>query len=351
MILFQLVAGLFILILVHELGHFLAAKMVGIEIEEFGIGFPPRIMELFEYKGTKFTLNWIPLGGFVRPKGENNPDIEGGLAAANPFARLFVLISGPAMNLAAGVIIFAVIISRIGAPILDQVKILTVSPDSPAESAGLLPEDVVVSINNVGIKSMELLVDQVQSNLDKEIDIIILRDDLELNFAATPSSLRDPKDGALGIEMSYPTVPIPTSEALIAGAGAVYENIKFIMSIPSRMINGTAQAEEVRLVGLKGMFDMIEVQNERDAVAPDNISGINTLSLFGAITVSLGLFNLFPIPPLDGGHILFLIPEIFFRKRVPQNFAKTVQLAGFAFFILVMIYVNVQDFINPAELP
>ena len=134
MILLQLVAGLFILIFIHELGHFIAAKLVGIEIEEFGIGFPPRIMELFEFWGTKFTLNWIPLGGFVRPKGENDPEIEGGLAAANPFARLFVLLSGPAMNLFAGVIIFAIIIARMGEPVFDQVVILEVKSGSPAEA-------------------------------------------------------------------------------------------------------------------------------------------------------------------------------------------------------------------------
>ncbi|MCH7662530.1 MAG: site-2 protease family protein [Chloroflexi bacterium] len=136
MILVQFIVGIAILILIHEFGHFLAARLVNVEIEEFGIGFPPRIKELFEYKGTKFTLNWIPLGGFVKPKGENNPGIEGGLAAASPWARLFVLLAGPAMNLGAAVIIFAVIFLRIGGPDSDKVIVLEVDPESPQKSLG-----------------------------------------------------------------------------------------------------------------------------------------------------------------------------------------------------------------------
>ena len=88
-------------VLIHEFGHFIAARLSGIEVEEFGIGLPtPGALTLFTWKGTRFTLNWLPLGGFVRPKGENDPNIPGGLAAASPWKRLFVLFAGPFMNLA-----------------------------------------------------------------------------------------------------------------------------------------------------------------------------------------------------------------------------------------------------------
>jgi regulator of sigma E protease len=94
------------MILLHELGHFLAARFFGIEVEEFGFGLPPKMFSLFHWKETEFTLNWLPIGGFVRPKGENDPNVPGGLAAANPWKRLGVLFAGPVMNLLTGLIVF-----------------------------------------------------------------------------------------------------------------------------------------------------------------------------------------------------------------------------------------------------
>jgi regulator of sigma E protease len=117
------IAGLAALIIVHELGHFLAARLFKVEVEEFGIGFPPRIVKLFEAGGTVFSLNWIPLGGFVRPKGENDPDVPGGLAAASPWVRLAVLFSGPAMNLLAGVILASLLFYNLGEPMVDKVTV------------------------------------------------------------------------------------------------------------------------------------------------------------------------------------------------------------------------------------
>ena len=116
--------------MVHELGHFFAARFFKVEVEEFGIGFPPRLATLFTSKGTRFTLNWIPLGGFVRPKGENDPSVPGGLAAANPWVRLGVLFAGPMMNILLGVILSVIVVYNLGEP--DKVKIAEISPNSPA---------------------------------------------------------------------------------------------------------------------------------------------------------------------------------------------------------------------------
>src|SRR4030065_2480745 len=96
--LFIFIVGLAALILIHEFGHFIAARLLKVEVEEFGIGFPPRLVKLFEHKGTIFSLNWIPLGGFVRPKGADDPSIPGGLAAASPCVRLGVLFAGSVLN-------------------------------------------------------------------------------------------------------------------------------------------------------------------------------------------------------------------------------------------------------------
>src|SRR5512140_1478113 len=96
-------------VFIHEFGHFIVARLLKVEVEEFGFGLPPRMLTLFHWKGTQFTLNWLPIGGFVRPKGENDPSVPGGLAAASPWTRLAVLFAGPTMNLLLGIVVFSVL--------------------------------------------------------------------------------------------------------------------------------------------------------------------------------------------------------------------------------------------------
>ncbi len=95
----EFILALGLLIFLHELGHYIASKLFKIEVEEFGFGFPPRAVKLFQFRETEFTLNWIPFGAFVRPKGENDPEVPGGMAAAKPLVRFAVLLGGPLMNL------------------------------------------------------------------------------------------------------------------------------------------------------------------------------------------------------------------------------------------------------------
>src|SRR6187431_38327 len=125
------------MVLIHEFGHFIAARLCNIEVEEFGIGLPtPGAITLFTCQGTRFTLNWLPLGGFVRPKGENDPNIPGGLASASPWKRLIVLFAGPVMNLLAAVLIYSIIFSRVGVPDTSRILVSSVSSNSPAAQAG-----------------------------------------------------------------------------------------------------------------------------------------------------------------------------------------------------------------------
>jgi len=133
-------------VLIHELGHFVAARLLKVDVEEFGIGLPPRALTLFRWKGTAFTLNWLPLGGFVRPKGENDPSVEGGLAASNPWVRLGVLFAGSFMNLLAGVLVNSMLFAQMGVPDMTSVMLYEVSPNSPAEQAGLQAEDLILDI-------------------------------------------------------------------------------------------------------------------------------------------------------------------------------------------------------------
>lgn len=345
------IVALAALIIVHELGHFLAAKAVRIKVQEFGIGFPPRVARLFRLGETDFTLNAIPLGGFVRPSGENDPNVPGGLSAASPWKRIFVLIAGPAMNILAALLIYAYIFLQLGKPDLSRVEIMDVSAGSPAGVAGLAAGDIVLQINDEPINSSQELHDQIYASLGEPIQLTFLRDGEVSTVSLVP---RDPPpaDGAIGISMGHPLIAINPGEALVVGSQAIWQQATALVELPGRLITGQASPEEGRLVGYKGMYDIYTEVREADS-APDSElpAGINTLSFFASISVSLGILNLLPVPALDGGRILFTLPELVFRRRIPPAYENAVNLIGLALLLLLIVYINVQDFVNPIVIP
>lgn len=336
--LFEFILGLAALILLHELGHFLVAKLLKVEIEEFGLGFPPRAAKLFEAGGTVFSLNWIPLGGFVRPKGENDPSIPGGLAAASPWVRLAVLFAGPFMNLAIGVVLGAMLFFSLGDPILSKVQVQQVAAESPATQAGLQAEDLIVSVNGVPIDSTERLQEMIAQNLDRPTEIVYQRGNQTYTTTLTPRSDPPPEQGAIGIIMGHPTQPIGFGMAIQRGAQVVYEHMRAILLLPVRLLSGEASPEEGRFVGYKGLFDIYQQIR-------------SPLWFFMAISISLGVINLFPIPALDGGRILLTMPEIILRRRIPPQYENMIHLVGFTLLLALIIYINLQDFLNPIQLP
>lgn len=193
-----------LLVFLHEFGHFLMARLFKIEVEEFGFGFPPRIVKLFTLGGTDFTLNWIPFGGFVRPKGENDSTVPGGLGAASPWARLAVMLGGPVMNLITGILVFSFVLTMGGDPTPRTVDIATVSPDSPAAAAGIQAGDIIQSINGKPVTSQIELRSVVQENLDKPVSLTYLRSGKPVQVSLTPRSNPPEGQGSLGIAMLSP---------------------------------------------------------------------------------------------------------------------------------------------------
>jgi len=197
------------LIIIHEFGHFIVAKLSNVEVEEFGLGLPPRAATLFTWRGTIFSLNWLPLGGFVRPKGENNPDVEGGLAAASPWVRIAVLIAGPLANLLTAAVLFAVIFIRVGQPIPDQVMVMDVAAESPAARAGMETGDLIVFINDRVIDSSLDLREGVAENLGQETTFVVQRDNQQVPLVLTPRENPPEGQGSIGIMFGNPTQTLP----------------------------------------------------------------------------------------------------------------------------------------------
>ncbi len=353
----EFVIALGVLIVLHELGHLLIAKLMNIEVEEFGIGFPPRIARLFTWGGTEFTLNWIPLGGFVRPKGENDPDVPGGLAAANPWKRLAVLLGGSTVNIVTGILLFSLLFTSLGAPDTSKVQIMSVVEGTPAEQAGLQVGDVVRAVNGAPVTDIENLSAMIREQVGNEVTITVERDGQTLDIAATPRVDPPEGQGALGITLGNPTVPVSWFRTLPVAAQVTWDQVEALISLPGQLIRGQVAPEEARMVGPVGIFTIYDQNRERDmenaAAAPQQPSAfiLNRLALLATISVALGITNLLPIPALDGGRILFVLPEILFRRRVPAKYENIVHLIGFAALLLLMIYITTQDILRPIQLP
>lgn len=433
------VLSLGLMIFLHELGHFLASRFFGIEIEEFGFGIPPRawgfwrgagwlkindrrieIPRNFErnldwqrlvnkpatltvdsvdgdsvlrtvevgemtgsyapstslkagvqpgaqklegvvsevHPGTLLSLNWLPLGGFVRPRGENDPRVEGGMAAASPWKRIGVLIAGPLMNLLTAVVLFGVVTAMQGVAVPGPVHLEQVSPNSPAQQSGLQVKDRILEVNGQPVTDTVMLSAAIKANLDKPVELLIERDGQQLTLTVTPLSSRSESEGAVGILMAADTRPATIVE--IVRDGVMYTGLQAagLIYLPVALVQGAIQPDEARFVGLKGIFDMVNAAVQKDvstrqpdtAVAGGPAQPTNwTLFIMAMLSVSLGVINLFPIPALDGGRILFTLPEIFLRKRIPMEFENMVNGVAMLLLIAFMIFINVMDFINPAQ--
>jgi len=315
------------------------------------------------HPGVEFTLNWLPIGGFVRPKGENDPSVPGGLAASSPWTRLAVLFAGPTMNLLLGIVVFSLLFYQMGVPDYNQVQVGAVLADSPAAQAGIKVDDVIAAVNGATITDATQLHDLIYANLDKPVTFTIHRGKETLTLTATPLSSRPADKGALGISMGPAIVQSGSvTESLRYGAMAVYLQARALVLLPAQMIRGQVNPQEGRIIGIKGIYDLFGQAVNRDVQSREPVASTPsapvssssptptffTLQLIGALTISLGVLNLFPFPALDGGRILFVLPELIIRRRIPPEWENRINAVGMALLLLLMLYVNVMDFVNPA---
>ncbi len=313
------------------------------------------------HPGTEYTINWLPIGGFNRFKGENeNFEASGGFTSAKPGARLAILLAGATMNLLLGVVVYAVIISQMGIPNLDTIQIYNISPNSPASQAGLLENDIILEINGEAIKTDEQLRYIIASNMDEEIYMTLQRGDEIIEAQVTPSSSRSATEGAIGFMPGYAYEDSPSFiETMVYAVKITGYHAKEILLMPAKMIRGNIAPEEGRFLGFKGIFNVFEQTVDADVESRVDVPTTSspseatppptfyTLNLIASLTITLGVFNLLPFPALDGGRIFFLLPELIFKKRVPPQFENAVHGIGMMLLLAFMLYINVMDFVNP----
>lgn len=343
------------LIFLHEFGHFIFARLSKIKVEEFGIGYPPKLVRLFKAGGTDFTLNWIPFGGFCRMKGENGEDTTpGSFPAARPLNRFITLLGGSAFNLLLGFLLITYLFTRIGSPDLTRVQISDVTVDTPAAASGILVGDIISKVNDVQIDSMDKLSSEIASHLGQELEFTLLRDGQVVTVAATPREEWPEGQGPLGITITNPSKKVSFFQAIPNAALTTLDQGYQLIMLPVRLISGQIAPSEARMVSVKGIYDIYaqvqSVDKEEAAVNPE-MAGLNTLYFFAVISVALGYTNLLPIPALDGGRILFLLPELLFKKKIPSALEGKVHMVFYALLLMLMVVLIINDILNPVVLP
>jgi regulator of sigma E protease len=344
-LLFVVVLG--VLIFGHELGHFLIAKWRGVKIEEFGIGFPPRLATLFTAGGTEYTLNWIPFGGFVRPAGENDPDVPGGLASSSKLTRTLVLIAGPTANILLAFFAF-LFAFKFAAPDVDRVLITDVVPGSPAQTAGIQPGDIVEQVGGEQIDSFQSLQVVIGGSLGEPLEFTLLREGEYVELQLVPREEFPEGQGPIGATLGYPPDQLGWFESAGLSLDSIRTQVMAIVQLPGRIISGAASEQETRVAGLKGIHDMIAWASDIDQSSQRPFF---TLNIVGVISIGLAVANMLPIPALDGGRLLFVLIEAVIGRRVSPRLEGLAHAIGFVLLLILMVYFNLQDFVNPIELP
>ena len=350
-------AILVLLIVTHELGHFVAAKFFGVRVDEFGVGYPPRAFTFGTWGGTEYTLNWIPFGGFVRLYGEDaDARGKGSFIEAARWKQATILVAGVAMNALMAWLLFSVSL-YIGIPqVIDtgttapprdaRLEVSDVVAGSPASAAGIVAGDTIVSMaDQDGIAPVmltpESVSDYVKVRGGKQIMLEYLHADATSTVTVIPANAVIPGSAAtpaLGVGLvEVSKVAFPWRQALLHGIGNTGYAFKTIGSSLWQLLagvsRGTADLQDV--VGPVGLFSVVgdALQNGPGTV----------LALAGFIAVNLAIINLIPIPALDGGRLLVVAIEAVTRRAAPKLFIQVLNTVGIALIIILMITVTYHD--------
>ncbi len=344
-----------LVIFVHEFGHFMVAKKSGVRVEQFSFGFGREIFG-FQKGETRYTVNWIPLGGFVKMAGETpeeytGPAFEGKSAVtegatvdrsrdflAQPwYLRVLIALAGPFMNYVLAIIIFFLMLMIWGEPIqTNKTQVGEVMAGKPAAAAGIQAGDHVVSVQGQAVEDFMEVALKIHDRPEQPTDIVVKRDGEEIKFTMTPE--KDASRGGVGIIGIRPAAPIQDH----VKRGAVSSAKKAVW-----------QCWNISKFTLYYLGQKIMARERPDVAGPIGITQVivkavktgleDFMFLIAMISVAIGLFNLFPIPLLDGGHILYYVIEGIKGKPVSAGIMNKANMVGFALLISLFVFATFND--------
>jgi len=344
------VAILGLLIFVHELGHFIAAKRSGIKVEKFSLGFPPNIISK-KIGETEYCIGIIPLGGFVKMKGDipdfANDDAEptgepGEFLSAPIWKRAAVIAAGPVMNFITAIFLFMIMIWAWGnpQPRPNSTEIGSVGPDTPALKAGLKEGDKIISIDGRFFGNFEEMAGYIKTKPDQDLVIKYRRQDSDnlVTLKTLKYELKDTlgaayTEGRIGVDPVFDFYPTSVGEAVTGGVrGAFFVSaltLDFLWKLVTRQ-------ESINKLG-----GPIMIADQAGKAFKRGLPYLVNLAAF--LSINLAVLNILPVPVLDGGHLVFLSIEAVRRKPIPFKKRLFWQQVGMGLLLLLMVFVTYND--------
>jgi regulator of sigma E protease len=344
-----------VLVLIHEAGHFVSAKLFGIKVEEFGFGLPPRVFGK-KFGETLYSINWLPIGGFVKLYGEDEAgsgkpqfktqttkakDEDRAFFSRPVWQRFIVVFAGVFMNFVLAVAIISFLFSVVGVPIPGKkVTVDLVVKNSPAEKAGLKVGDIVETINGVSITSTPQLISITKQHLGEKLELTVKSQNSKIeNLSITPRKKYPANEGAMGVAISqdssikkYPWYEAPfvgTKEALNE-TGLIVDGL--VMIVVQIFTHGSIPSDVAGPIGIAQLTGTVI-----------NIGPFAVLSFVSLLSLNLAIINVLPIPALDGGRLFFILIEGIFRKKVNPKFEGYAHAVGMAILLGLIALITLHD--------
>lgn len=364
MLLIGILTGLFVLVMlvvIHELGHAIVARRNGVVVEEFGIGFPPRawaknIKSSILGKNVLFTLNWLPLGGFVKLQGEHDSaEGKGDYGAATYWQKTKILLAGVVMNWLAAIVLFT-LLALVGLPKIlpnqfsvssdtvtnvEPLTIAGVESDSPASKAGLKTGDEIVLVGTTDVRSPSELSQATEDNKGKKINVTYSRANREYTVPVTLRGENSADKGYLGVRTTQQLSEIrATWSAPIVGFMTTLqltgETFKALGTLVTDIFRGDVQEASNKVSGPVGILGVIFPQMQQAGIKP-------LLLLTAVISLSLAVMNVLPIPALDGGRWFTMTVFRLLKKPLTKEREESIQTVGFMALLGLIVLVTIAD--------
>jgi regulator of sigma E protease len=359
-VLFLVVLGS--LVLIHELGHFITARLAGIRVLEFGIGFPPRAKVLRARGETLYTLNWLPIGGFVKLEGEDGDEVDDprSFARARLPVKLIVLVAGVLMNLVVSFLIFTMI-AWLATPFVG-LRFYEVQPDSPAASVGLRPGDAILAVDgrqNEFFGEGSILTD-LRSNVGRTVTLTIEHPDGSVSPVPVMLRTQSEIDASKDAEGVAQKGPLGVSQETTPFQTRFYGT--YTRDLPTAISVGAGETTRWFGVILGGLGDLVRQVASNPTAAPPVAGPIGiatqisdiffgagfvmTLYVAGILSANLALVNVLPFPPLDGGRMLMIVLKRLLGSRISLRAEQMTYFVGFVFLFAFLIWVSGFDIVR-----
>lgn len=356
------------LVIIHELGHFFAAKWAKVKADEFGLGYPPKALKLFRWKGTDFTINWIPFGGFVRMQGEEpaeeTEDKEkkahktGQFYQATTYQKLVIILAGATVNFVFGVIAFTIIFSKMGIPEqITEARVGIIVENSPAAQAGL-PTNVNITAIKHGeeefvVSTPEEVINAVYEYRGKTVTLVTtgaceqkvcLDEKHEYQIYVRTEAETPENEGAMGIAFDsvvfafYPPLEMPLRSALYGIEQAFLLGWQIVQAFSGILTDLFTRGKIPQDVA-----GPIGIVHQAQSTGIFEEGWVTVLSFTGMLSINLAVMNVLPFPPLDGGRAVFVILESLLTKKRTKKIEYIFNYGGYILLLGLIVVITIKD--------